>query len=338
MNIFKILLLGLFSIFSIASPSLLPTQTNVNFLSIGDWGGATLGGKYLTNVNNIASAMENYIEENDSEFIINTGDNFYYCGIQNTSDPQISTDYTNVFKGFGIDWYNLLGNHDYGYNVSAQLELNKTIPHWILPDRYYYIRKVVNEIPINLVVLDTNPCIQQYRNDNPKYWDPCGTQYPTCSINNSNDDFEGECMFHENIIAEDCNQQYLWFQNTISKLNTSEWIIIVGHHPVNQINVANFSSLIDQYADLYLNGHTHLLNYYSYNGKSKYITTGAGSMVLSTGLRQPLEKSELESTSVNVIWTKKITGFTGHTINGNSLTTKFYDTNGNELYSFIVSK
>ena len=331
MNIFKTLFLGILSVFSINSASSLPETSSVNFLSIGDWGGATLGGKYQTNVNNIASAMGNYIEENDSEFILNTGDNFYYCGIQNTSDPQITIDYTNVFKGLGVDWYNSLGNHDYGYNVSAQLELNNTIPHWILPNRYYTNRIIANKIPINLIVLDTNPCIKTYRDTDPQYWDPCGTGYPTCSIHNSDDDFEGKCMFHDNIIAESCSSQYLWFQNVVTQLNTTEWIIIVGHHPVNEINVEDFGTLIDQYADLYLNGHTHLLNYYSYNGNAKYITTGAGSMVLTNSLRGEISGS-------TVIWSKKVTGFTGHTISGNTLKTGFFDINGNELYSFSVTK
>lgn len=331
MNIIKTLFLGIFSVFSMVNATLLPVGNNeVNFLSVGDWGGATLGGSYQTNVNNIAMAMEEYKEENGSEFVLNTGDNFYYCGIQNTSDSQITTDYTNIFSGLGIDWYNSLGNHDYGYNVSAQLELNKTIPHWILPQRYYYTRKIFSGTPINIVVLDTNPCIEAYRDTDPQYWDPCGTGYPTCSINSSDDDFEGECKFHSNIIEQDCNEQYQWFSNVVSNLNTSEWVIIVGHHPVNEIDVEDFGSLIDQYADLYLNGHTHLLNYYSYNGNSKYVTTGAGSMVLSSGLRQ-------EKSSSNVIWSKKITGFTAHMISGNSLKTSFYDTNNNVLYSFTVT-
>jgi hypothetical protein len=53
-------------------------------------------------------------------------DNFYECGIQNTSDVQIAVDWTTPFSAtgagaMGLDWFNVLGNHDYGYNPEAQV-------------------------------------------------------------------------------------------------------------------------------------------------------------------------------------------------------------------------
>ena len=68
---------------------------SVEFLSVGDWGSASLGGYHLHNAAGTAAAMKTYISNDVSgvEFILNTGDNFYYCGIQNTSDPQITEDY-----------------------------------------------------------------------------------------------------------------------------------------------------------------------------------------------------------------------------------------------------
>jgi hypothetical protein len=32
-----------------------------------------------------------------------------------------------------------------------------------------------------LIVIDSSPCVQMYRDTDPAYWDPCSTQYPTCS-------------------------------------------------------------------------------------------------------------------------------------------------------------
>ena len=46
-----------------------------------------------------------------------------------------------------------------------------------------------------LLVLDTSPCVTDYRNSNPKYWDPCSTTYPTCSFGSSEDDFEGAARY-----------------------------------------------------------------------------------------------------------------------------------------------
>ena len=39
-----------------------------------------------------------------------------------------------------VPWYGVLGNHEYGYNVSAQLDLTNSYPNWVMPDRYYVKR------------------------------------------------------------------------------------------------------------------------------------------------------------------------------------------------------
>eukprot|EP00965_Chrysotila_dentata_P250577 6209528-Pleurochrysis_carterae.AAC.2 len=63
-------------------------------------------------------------------FIINTGDSFYYCGLANTSDFQIQTDFVQPYSKYpslDVPWYSVLGNHEYGYNVSAVIELSKLV-------------------------------------------------------------------------------------------------------------------------------------------------------------------------------------------------------------------
>jgi len=60
---------------------------------------------------------------------------------------------------------------------------------------------------MTLIVIDTSPCVSDYRGTDQKYWDPCSTTYPTCSLDSTNDDFEGECMFHQNIVSQDCTSQ-----------------------------------------------------------------------------------------------------------------------------------
>jgi hypothetical protein len=55
---------------------------NFTFISVGDWGGAAVGQPYTTNVYAVANSMANYSQHLNPQFIINTGDNFYWCGIQ----------------------------------------------------------------------------------------------------------------------------------------------------------------------------------------------------------------------------------------------------------------
>lgn len=70
--------------------------------------------------------MGSTIKAEASKFMVNTGDNFYWCGLKNTSDFQIKADYLDPYGPVGlldIPWYNVLGNHEYGYEVEVQLEM-----------------------------------------------------------------------------------------------------------------------------------------------------------------------------------------------------------------------
>lgn len=325
----------------------------VTVVSIGDWGGASLGGYHLKNVQQTASAIEAQ-QQQQAAFVINTGDSFYYCGIENTSDPQISEDYLNMFQGkvAQVPWYSALGNHDYGFSPDAQLELNKVIPAWVMDARYYWRPIAVTPtIGVNLIVLDTNPCIRDYRSPDPVKWDPCGTEFPTCAPQT------GECRFHENIIAQECAPQLEWFktvldqiyqnriQNRIHNQNQNWWTIVIGHHPANEINddtnasstTDSFQSLLDRDdVHLYINGHVHSLEHYAINNQAKYVTTGAASMVLKNDLvnkKKPINK-------VTKVWSKAVTGYTLHKIISNAtLVTEYRDSYTNELiYRFSINK
>jgi hypothetical protein len=274
-------------------------------------------------------------------FVLNTGDNFYYCGIQNTSDPQINEDYTALFGGLGLTWYHSLGNHDYGFSPEAQLALNETIPGWIMDARYYHRRvSISSSIIANIIVLDTNPCVRDYRGTDRRRWDPCGTQYPDCSP------IAEPCRFHENIISQDCDAQLVWARQTLDNIttastSTSEWIIVVGHHKAEEIDAADFQTtfLDDPRIHLYLNGHTHNLEHYEINGQAKYMTTGAGGMVIIGGGAERLMPHRHSNHTVKSIWSKIVTGFTSHTFlnDGTALRTDFWDAKKNEtVYSFEV--
>lgn len=56
-----------------------------SFLSVGDWGGAYVG--YQDNVNAVAAQMDTVAQSLNPGFIIGTGDNFYWCGIQYVVEP-----------------------------------------------------------------------------------------------------------------------------------------------------------------------------------------------------------------------------------------------------------
>ena len=336
------------------------TPRDIRILSVGDWGSAALGGYHLRNAENTAAAMKIYASEYKPKLVLNTGDNFYYCGIHNTSDSQISADYVELFGNIGLPWYNTLGNHDYGFNPDAQLALNETIPTWIMDARYYHKRVVLDgvgneSVVLNIIVLDTNPCIADYRGDDRAKWDPCSIQYPTCAP------MEGECMFHENIIQQDCKAQLDWFNATLSSINSgnsnnTEWVFVLGHHKADEIDVEDFQDILNSSGvHLYLNGHNHNLEHYSIDGQAKYMTTGAGGMVIigggSGGVKLHKTSPKFakwhnhthghhhQNHQVKSVWSKVVTGFTSHTFmeKGTKVKTEYWDTNQNMLYDFTIS-
>jgi len=304
---------------------------DIHFISVGDWGAASLGGYHLKNAQNTAVSMYNIANSTNSQFVINTGDNFYYCGIQNISDPQITEDFVSLFGHINLPWYNCLGNHDYGFKPESQLALSSVIKNWIMDDRYYSHKLVYGETIINLIALDTNPCVADYRGNDRAKWDPCNFEFPTCGP------IPGECFFHQNILAQNCQPQLQWFKDTISKIPNNEWIIVFGHHRAEEINVEDFQSILDSpNIHLYLNGHVHSLQYYSINSNAKYMTTGAGSMVVPDA--DQYLKVPNKNKNVHDIWDRTITGYTTHKISGNTLITEFRDVSNNILYSFSVIK
>jgi tartrate-resistant acid phosphatase type 5 len=351
------------------------TSSGYSFVSIGDWGGAQLGGQYEKNVNDVAKQMSSTASSVSAKFVINVGDNFYWCGIQNTSDPQIKNDYLIPYNYTSLNtvkWYSALGNHEYGYNVQAQIDYTDISDTWYLPARYYTKRiRLSSSQYASLLFLDTSPCISDYRSNNPDYWDPCMTEYPTCSqTSNADDDFEGPCQFHENILSQSCSDQYNWLKSTLANdIPSSDWLFVIGHHPIDECDVNDLTTLIQNHGfSLFLNGHTHSMNQYTIDGKGAYITTGAGSMVSTADQSHPITAAKRDGLPVTeeirrnrgsstkqtanssslfpaghsyqTVWSLTIAGFTLHSFNSDftELTTRFIDYEGNTVHSFVVNK
>jgi hypothetical protein len=237
----------------------------------------------------------------------------------------------------GIPWFHSLGNHDYGFAPEEQLLLNETIPEWIMDDRYYHRRITLPSVGgVNIIVLDTNPCVKDYRGTDRRRWDPCGTQYPDCSP------IAEPCRFHENILSQSCETQFAWAKSMLDSIESGEWIFVIGHHKAEEINVVDFQTTIldDPRVHLYLNGHRHNLEHYSVNGNAKYMTTGAGGMVIIGTHTQDLP-NHTTIPKVKSLWSKVVTGFTSHTFKdeGKTLTTEFWDIkqNSSSIYSFDVT-
>lgn len=280
---------------------------------------------------------------------------FYWCGLVDAQDKQVQTDWVDTYSTPALKhlpWYNSLGNHEYGYNVSAQIALADAYPTWILPARYYARRVEIGSTGshMSLIVLDTTPCTAAYRGDDPKEWDPCSTEFPTCSLNDGNDDFEGKCNFHANVATQDCQAQFAWFQKALAAVPANDWLVVVGHSPADDVDVVDIVGAMQTHGfDLYLNGHVHTLTQYTVDGAGAYVTTGAGSMVATHDQDQgsvPEKRNGGDPVadggrhSYKTVWNSKVAGFTLHTFSADlkELTTDFYDYTGAVIHSFTVTK
>ena len=334
-----------------------------SFVSIGDWGGAGLEDYHKTDEITVAGAFAKTAASLDAQFVLNTGDNFYYYGVKSTDDPMWQNTYEQIYTqdALKVKWYGVLGNHDYGFNPVAQTQYKSpNNDRWVLPSPYYTKRVQIGDTSqyVSLIMIDTSPCVSDYRGEDKSKWDPCGTEYPGPS----------DCAFHDNILKQNCSEQFAWLQETVKKIPDDDWKIAVGHHPADEINVEDLTSLLQSIkVDLYLNGHTHEMAQYSVDNNPAYVTTGGGCMVKVEGhdesaydharkmrakngeqevaktivdARGHVEMVDADGHSYDSVWFKRVAGYTAHTFSQDlsELNTTFYDGYGKRIRSFVVKK
>ena len=64
-----------------------------------------------------------------------------------------------------IDWFPILGNHEYRGNTQAVLDYTNVSRRWSMPGRYYTKVFEKKGTAIRFVMIDTAPLIDKYRNE-----------------------------------------------------------------------------------------------------------------------------------------------------------------------------
>lgn len=126
-----------------ASAVLLPSlaisreaSRSLNFLVVGDWG--RNGADYQRHV---AAQMGRLGASIGSRFTISTGDNFYKLGVTSPTARQWDTSFEEIYTAPSLQsaWYPVLGNHDYGGDVAAQIQRTKLSSRWQMRDRWFSV-------------------------------------------------------------------------------------------------------------------------------------------------------------------------------------------------------
>lgn len=154
----------------------------------------------------IAETMGRMAEAIDIEFVVAAGDVHHFEGVQSISDPLWMTNYELIYShpDLMIDWYPICGNHEYRSNTDAVVEYSNVSARWTMPAKYYTFVKEEDDVTVRIVMLDTTPMIDKYREETEKYADAS---------------------------KSDWNEQIAWLDKVLSEAD-EDWVIVVGHHPI----------------------------------------------------------------------------------------------------------
>ncbi|KRX08963.1 hypothetical protein PPERSA_08166 [Pseudocohnilembus persalinus] len=212
----------------------------------------------------VAQQLNEQADSFKPEFIISVGDNFYDPdGVTGLDDPQWGDKWNKVYNNYenikNLDWYGVLGNHDWnGPGLEYQFQYNKN--GWKIEDYFWNHKKTFGNKEVAFVHIDTN--YLEY-----------GKQGQTQLMGER---FKQLGWEKDKMILNLIEQQ-------LQKVQTSDWIIVVGHHYTSytcqiERNIDKIIDLFQKYkVDAYLSGHKHVLAF-NYKNDIGYIMSGAGAI------------------------------------------------------------
>ena len=191
----------------------------------------------------VAATMGSMAESVDIEFVVAAGDVHHFEGVRSTSDPLWMTNYELIYShpDLMVPWYPICGNHEYRGNTDAVVEYSNVSARWQMPAKYYSFTAEEDGTTIRIVMLDTSPLLDKYREDTEKYPDA------------SKVDMEAELD---------------WLDTTLTGAD-EDWVLVVGHHPVYAYTDKDESERTDMQqrvneillrhdnVDMYVCGHIH---------------------------------------------------------------------------------
>ncbi|MDR2122555.1 MAG: metallophosphoesterase [Flavobacteriaceae bacterium] len=235
------------------------TKDHFNFYIAND-----LGRNGYNEQKPVAELMGKLAEDIDIEFVAAPGDVHHFDGVASVNDPLWMTNFELIYSHpeLMIEWFPLLGNHEYRGNTQAVLDYSKVSRRWVMPSRYYtQVYSLNNNESIRLVYIDTTPLIDKYRNDSGKYPDA---------------------------VKQDKESQLQWL-DTVLKNSKEKWKIVIGHHPIfaetpkDDSERADMQKRVDPIlrkykVDMYVSGHIHNFQHLKIRGSDiNYVVNSSAS-------------------------------------------------------------
>ena len=273
----------------------------LNFFVISDWGWSGEKDQQV-----VAEGMAKQADQLNPQFIVSCGDNFQIAGVTSTTDPLWKSNFENVYtqKSLQVDWFPVLGNHDYKGNTQAQIDYSKISTRWKLEAHYYtFVRKINDSISARFIFLDTPPLVEQYHTKG---------GYPDVAV-------------------QDTARQIQWLNDVLAN-SKEQWKIVFGHHPVYSASkthgntaemIQRVKPLLEKYhAQFYFCGHDHDFQHLREKGKDvEYVVTGTG------GEPRPSTMNELS------LFSNSTAGFSEVAFHADSIRVTFMGANGVPQYT-----
>lgn len=264
----------------------------------------------------VAEVMGDMADSLGIEFVAAAGDIHHFNGVRSVSDPLWLTNYELIYShpDLMIDWYPILGNHEYRGNTQAVLDYTAVSRRWEMPGRYY-TKTIAPEdadekfAVVKLFFIDTTPLIDKYHEEGAKYPD---------------------------VAAQDTARQLRWLDEELSN-SKADFNIVIGHHPiyVSEKKRSDEQSLIQKLdpilrkhnVSIYIAGHSHTFQHLTKKGtKVNYVVNGSASLG-----RKPLKGPDTQFCSSDE-------GFSVISVGENALKMTFVNYQGTPIYQFEVKK
>lgn len=257
--------------------------------------------------------MDGYASDNQIDFIVTAGDNFYPRGVNSGDDYQFEYKWRDVYNQESVKdltWYITVGNHDYGRDGSGvehnQITFGNTEARWYFPQLWYTFTKTVgNGKTVKFIMVDS----QGFRKK-----------------------------------ANNYVRQRAFVREQIK--DPADWTIVVFHHPFYSVGRHTSSETMLREVlipiiedggkvDMVITGHDHNLQHFSHqNGTNTqfYVTGGGGARPYSL---TPDKVENLRQRGVDLEFFQSTYGFAAVHICENSATVKFVNEEGTILHTKV---
>lgn len=286
----------------------------MEFYLLGDMGSGTKDQYKVSGV--LADNIKN--SKYKKQFVCGLGDNIYENGCSGVDDIQFQTKFEKPYSNIpdNIQFYMVLGNHDYGYsnksldrkrNARSQIDYSYHSKKWRMDDSYYTFIEKKNGVTIGFFYIDTNL---------------------------------------DMLTDEEIQEQFKFISESLKK-NKCDWKIIVGHHTWRSIaGHGNAERPLEDFLtnlfiecpfDVYMCGHDHnkqVIEMELNGEKLNLIVCGTGGKIYDDGMNQYSNLDEKSS----LIFCSNDLGIGKCNASKSKLHFTFINGNGEEEFSYYLLK